>query len=169
MSDRGAGRVVVAPDKFKGSLSASEAALAIERGLRAVWPSREIVRAPMADGGEGTVAAFLDAGWTRVVRRVRGPLGRAVDAAFALAPGGETAAIEMAAASGLATLAGAPNDVLRASSFGTGELVRAALEQGARRIVVGLGGSATNDGGAGLLEALGMRFFDADDRALAPG
>jgi glycerate kinase len=121
----------------------------------------------MADGGEGTVAAFLEAGATRISRTVGGPLGDPVEAEFALA--GETAIVESAAASGLQLLAGRAPDALRASSAGTGELVRAALEAGARRIVVGLGGSATTDGGAGLLQALGARLLDAHERPLQPG
>ncbi len=123
----------------------------------------------MADGGEGTVDAFVSGGWARVVRRVRGPLGEPVDAAFARSETDATAAIEMAAASGLALVAPARYDPLRASTFGTGELLRAALDRGARRIVIALGGSATNDGGAGMLAALGVRFLASDGGELAPG
>ena len=122
----------------------------------------------MADGGEGTVDAFLALpGWRREERTVRGPLGVPVVAGFAF--DGERAVVEMAAASGLALVAAGDRDVRRASTYGTGELVRAALDAGARRIVVAVGGSATNDGGAGLIAALGARLLDADGRTLPPG
>ena len=126
----------------------------------------------MADGGEGTVDAFCEAGWSRVTRRVRGPLGEPVEAAFAFradAPGGPAAVVESAAASGLALLPPERRDASRATSFGTGELVRSALDAGARRIVVALGGSATTDGGAGLLRALGARLMRSDGTPLDDG
>ena len=161
-------RAVVAPDKFKGSLTALEAAAAIERGLRAGAPSIEEIRViPMADGGEGTVDAFLAGGAKRIVRFVRGPLGNRVEAAFALE--GTTAIVEMSAASGLALIPAKRRDPLRTTTFGTGELVRAALDAGASHIVVGIGGSGTNDGGAGFLQALGARLLDASGEALPPG
>jgi glycerate kinase len=161
-------RIVVAPDKFKGSLSAVEAARAIERGLRAGAPSIEEVRIiPMADGGEGTVEAFLAGGAQAIVRTVRGPLGDPVEATFAL--DGATAIIEMSSASGLSLIPQTQRDVLRATTFGTGELVRAALDAGATRLVVGIGGSATNDGGAGLLQALGAHLVGASGSELSPG
>jgi glycerate kinase len=167
---RASGRIVIAPDKFKGSLSAADAARAIERGVRDAWPEREIVRLPMADGGEGTVDAFLARGWHRIACRVRGPRGESVDAAFALsAEPGPCAVVEMAAASGLALLTRERYDPLSASTFGTGELVREALDRGARTVIVGLGGSATCDGGAGFLTALGARLFDDDGRELEAG
>src|SRR5580704_2201582 len=161
-------RVVAAPDKFKGSLSALEAARAIARGFEAGAPGTfetEIV--PMADGGEGTVDAFVASGAKRVLARVDGPLGLPVEAAFALE--GTTAIVEMAAASGLELLVADERDPLRASTRGTGQLVRAALDAGARHIVVGLGGSATNDGGAGLLQALGVRLLDVNGADLGSG
>ncbi|HMD03011.1 MAG TPA: glycerate kinase [Candidatus Baltobacteraceae bacterium] len=158
---------VIAPDKFKGSLTAGQAATAIERGLRSALDELDVRPVPMADGGEGTVEAFLASGARRIVRRVRGPLGEPIDAAFALE--GETAILEMSAASGLQLTAATKRDPLHASTYGTGELVRAALDEGARRVVVGLGGSATNDGGAGMLRALGVRFYDTPDGELAPG
>jgi glycerate 2-kinase len=161
-------RVVAAPDKFKGSLSALEAARAIARGFEAGAPGTfetEIV--PMADGGEGTVDAFIASGAKRVVASVDGPLGVPLEAAFALE--GTTAIVEMAAASGLELLAAGDRDPMRASTRGTGQLVRAALDAGARHIVVGLGGSATNDGGAGLLQALGVRLLDVNGADLGSG
>jgi glycerate kinase len=162
-------RFVIAPDKFKGSLSASEAAAAIERGLRRVPGLVESVTSiAMADGGEGTVEVFLGAGARAETVTVHGPLGVPVPAVFAIARDG-TAVIEMANASGLLLLSAAERNALTASTYGTGELLRAALDLGVRRIVLGIGGSATNDGGAGLLTALGVRFLDAAGEALPPG
>ncbi len=161
---------MIAPDKFKGSLSAADAARAIERGVRSTWPEREIVCLPMADGGEGTVDAFLASGWERVACRVSGPRGEPVAAAFALSREAEPrAVVEMAAASGLALLTHERYDPVRASTFGSGELVRAALDRGARTVIVGLGGSATCDGGAGFLQALGCRLYDDAGRDVEPG
>ncbi len=162
-------RIVIAPDKFKGSLTAVEAADAIARGWRSVpGPPTEFVAIPMADGGEGTVDVFVARGAQRRSVRVRGPLGGPVEAAFALTCDG-VAVIEMAAASGLALVEPAARDVMRASSFGTGELLRAALDLAPARIIIGIGGSATNDGGAGMLRALGVRLLDRDGIALAEG
>jgi glycerate kinase len=160
-------RVVIAPDKFKGSLTASQAAAAIERGLRRAIPALEVRVIPMADGGEGTVDAFLATGARAERHRVMGPLGESVDAVFAL--DGSTAIVEMSAASGLELISRDERDALRADSFGTGELLRLALDAGARRIVVGIGGSATNDAGAGMLRALGVRLLDAAGDELPPG
>ncbi|TAM58950.1 glycerate kinase [bacterium] len=160
-------RIVIAPDKFKGSLGAVAVARAVERGWRSVRARDEITLCPMADGGEGTVAAFIDAGFRAVTQRVRGPLGAPVDAVYAF--DGATAVIEMAAASGLALLDERARDAARASTFGTGELIASALDGGARRIVVGIGGSATNDGGAGCMQALGARLLDSAGAELEPG
>jgi len=162
-------RGVVAPDKFKGSLSALEAARAIERGLLTALPDVTFTLVPMADGGEGTVDAFVESGWRRVARRVCGPLQEPVEASFAFDDDTSSAVIEMAEASGLAHIDGRRRDALRATSYGTGELLRAALDLGARRIVVGLGGSATNDAGTGMLTALGARFLAADGSEIGPG
>jgi glycerate kinase len=151
-------RVVIAPDKFKGRLTAAQVADAIERGMRAVLHDAEFVVAPMADGGEGTVDAFLRAGAERQNARVHGPLGDPVDAVFGMLE--DTAIIEMASASGLELVPRERRDIMRADTFGTGELLLAALDRGARRIIVGLGGSATNDAGTGFLRALGARFID---------
>jgi len=159
-------RVVVAPDKFKGSLSAAEAAEAIVTGLRRGCPGVEVVVLPVADGGEGTVAAALSAGYTAHTAVVRGPTGEPVAATFALSAA--LAVLEMAEASGLRRLPGPPAPQT-ASTYGTGELIRAALDAGARELILGLGGSATTDGGAGMLAALGVRFLDAAGAELAPG
>ncbi len=163
-------RVVVAPDKFKGSLTALEAADAMARGLARVDPCARIDRVPMADGGEGTVAALVAAtgGSYRTVT-VTGPLGEPVDASFGLLGDGCTAALEMASASGLWLVPPDLRDPMRATTRGTGQLLLAALEAGARRVIVGIGGSATNDGGAGLGQALGFRLLDTQGRELGPG
>ncbi|MGZ3353493.1 MAG: glycerate kinase [Isosphaeraceae bacterium] len=163
-------RVVIAPDKFKGSLTALEAAEAMARGLSRVDPSAEIDRVPMADGGEGTVAALVAAtgGSYRTVT-VTGPLGDPVVASVGLLGDGRTAVLEMASASGLWLVPPALRDPLRATTRGTGQLLLAALEAGARRVIVGIGGSATNDGGAGLGQALGFRLLDTHGRELEPG
>jgi glycerate 2-kinase len=163
-------KIVVAPDKFKGSLTAREAGDAIRRGLLRVWPDALVDVVPVADGGDGTAEALLSAvGGRRVERDVHGPDGRLVHAWFALLGDGSTAVVEMATASGLALVPGGSNDPLVASSAGTGELIAAALDAGARRILLAIGGSATNDAGAGALSALGARFLDRDGRLLPPG
>ncbi|MBV8644051.1 MAG: glycerate kinase [Candidatus Eremiobacteraeota bacterium] len=158
-------RIVVAPDKFKGSLGAADVAAALADGVRDVVPDAICVLVPMADGGDGTVDAFLAAGATARTARVSGPYGEAVDATYAR--DGATAIIEMAAASGLA-LVPDRHEPRRATTRGTGELLRDALDGGATRIVLGVGGSATTDGGAGALAALGARFLDADGGVLDP-
>lgn len=162
-------KVVIAPDSFKESLTAAEVAQAIALGWAAVYPEAEMALKPMADGGEGTVDAVLAAaGGERRELQVQGPLGDAVTAHWGLLSD-NTAVIEMAAASGLHWVPREQRDATITSSFGTGELIRAALDAGAGRIILGLGGSATNDCGAGLMQALGVRFLDKDDRELAPG
>ncbi|MBV8264811.1 MAG: glycerate kinase [Planctomycetaceae bacterium] len=163
-------RVVVAPDKFKGSLSAPEAARAMARGVAAAVPAAAIDVVPMADGGEGTVEALVAAtSGTSREAVVAGPLGEPVRARFGMLGDGHTAVLEMAAASGLALVPRDRRDPSRTSTRGTGELLLAAVEAGARRVVVGIGGSATNDGGAGLGQALGYRLLDAEGREIGPG
>ena len=154
-------RVVIAPDKFKGSLTSTQAAQAIERGFRSAAPDDEYVLCPMADGGEGTVEVFVEGGAQRRSVRVCGPLGDPVDAAYAMQD--DTAIVEMSAASGLGLIESSRYDPVRANTYGTGELLRAALDAGAQRIVIGIGGSATNDAGTGMLRALGVRFLDANE------
>ncbi|MCM8614218.1 glycerate kinase [Accumulibacter sp.] len=162
--------IVVAPDSFKGSLPASDVAVAMERGIRLVFPAADVRLVPIADGGEGTVAALVAAtGGTLRQTRVSGPLHEPVLAQWGVLGDGRTAVIEMAAASGLTLLPPAQRDPCRTTSFGTGELIRAALDCGLRRIIVGLGGSATNDGGAGMARALGARFSDEAGRELPDG
>ena len=162
-------KIVIAPDSFKESLSAPEVAAAIARGWRQVFPEAELLLRPMADGGEGTVDAVLAAtGGERRECRVCGPLGEPVLAHWGWLGEG-TAVLEMASASGLHHVPRDRRDATVTTSLGTGELIRAALDAGATRIILGLGGSATNDGGAGLLQALGVRFLDAREVELSPG
>jgi len=163
-------RVVVAPDSFKGSLSAVGVAAAMARGVTAVFPAAKVVQVPIADGGEGTVEALVAATRGRVEHTVvRGPLGAPVRAGWGVLGDGRTAVVEMAAASGLPLVPVERRDPRTATSFGAGELVRAALDAGLSRIILGIGGSATNDGGAGLACALGVRFLDADGAELPHG
>src|SRR4051794_23835690 len=151
--------VVLAPDKFKGSLSAPEAVAALARGLRRAVPWVRLVEHPIADGGEGTVDMVLAHGFAPVAVEVRGPTGEPVTARYALK--GDTAVVEMAAAAGLGLLPSGPDDdtARTATTYGVGELLRDALDRGARRIVLGIGGSATTDGGRGMAEALGVRLI----------
>lgn len=163
-------KIIVAPDSFKGSISAPELCAAIGRGIRAVVPDAEVIDMPMADGGEGTMENLvLATAGTRQPVVVQDPLGRAVTAAYGVLGDGETVVVEMASASGLPLLKKDERNPLAASSYGTGELIRHALDAGYRRFLVGLGGSATNDGGAGMLAALGVRFLGQDGNPLAPG
>jgi glycerate kinase len=160
-------RIVIAPDKFKGSLSAPEVVAHLETGLRAVDGSLDIVSVPVADGGEGTLDAAIGSGFSRRTVRVAGPTGQPLDADFALRD--DEAVIEMALASGLAVLPGGVKDGRGATSLGTGQLIRAALDAGARTIVLGVGGSANTDGGAGVIKGLGGRFLDASGAELPDG
>ncbi|MEU4497746.1 glycerate kinase [Streptomyces sp. NPDC023998] len=159
--------VLVAADKFKGSLTAVQVAERVTAGLQRVVPGLAVETLPVADGGDGTVAAAVAAGFERREVRVTGPLGESVTAAYALRDG--TAVVEMAEASGLQHLPDGVFAPLTSTTYGSGELLRAALDAGARTIVFGVGGSATTDGGAGMLAALGARFLDADGEAVGPG
>jgi glycerate kinase len=164
-------KIVVAPDKFKGSLPAAQVAAAVAAGLRsglarAGCPAAEPVTIPVADGGEGTVDAAVAAGFERVPVTAAGPAGTPVRSGYAWR--GEVAVVELAGVCGLARLPGGRPAPLTASSFGAGEVLRAALESGARRIVLGVGGSASTDGGAGLLQALGARVLGASGELAAP-
>ena len=163
-------RIAVAPDSFKGSMTALAAAEAVECGLRRVLANLLVRKIPMADGGDGTVQAIIDATGGRFVRAaVHDPLGRAMSARYGLAAGGRTAVIEMAAASGLVLLRPSERNPLKTTTRGTGDLVRAALRRDAKKVLVGIGGSATNDGGMGMAHALGIRFLDARGRELPEG
>lgn len=163
-------RVVVAPDSFKGSLSAVAVAAAMEQGVLEVFPDAEVKKVPIADGGEGTVEALvLATGGQIVEEKVSGPRGEQVTACWGVLGDGATAAIEMAAASGLPLVPKEQRDPRVTSTYGTGQLVKAALDRGLRRLIIGIGGSATNDGGTGLARALGARFLDAAGRELPEG
>jgi glycerate kinase len=163
-------RILVAPDSFKGSLSALGVAEAMERGIHAVFPEAEVLKVPIADGGEGTVEALVAATRGRRMHAdVRGPLGESVRAYWGISGDGSTAFIEMASASGLPLVPKERRDPRLASTFGTGQLMRAALDAGLRKLVVGIGGSATNDGGAGMARALGVGFLDAQGGPLPEG
>ena len=163
-------KIVAAPDSFKECMTAKEAAEAIARGMRRVLPDAEYALVPMADGGEGTTQSLVDATGGRLERRrVQGPLEEETHAVFGVLGGGETAVIEMAEASGLALTMWSGRDPMRASTYGTGELIRAALELGVRKLIVGIGGSATNDGGAGMAQALGARLLDAEGQEIPRG
>lgn len=162
--------VVIAPDKFRGSLTAFEAAQAIAVGVRRADPGADTHLAPMADGGEGFVEALVEAtGGVYREAEVSGPLGDPAVARFGLLGGGNTAVLAMAAASGHALVPPGRRDILRASTRGTGDLMLAAAGYGGDRLIVGIGGSATNDGGAGMAQALGYRLLDRDGRDLPPG
>ncbi|MFD7576809.1 glycerate kinase [Kitasatospora sp. NPDC059817] len=161
------GHVVVAPDKFKGTLEGAEVAARIAAGVRRAAPGVEVRELPVADGGEGTLAAALAAGFTRVPAKVAGPTGLPVDAALAVWE--DTAVVELAQSSGLARLPGGRTAPLAAGSYGVGQLIGRAVALGAKRIVLGLGGSACTDGGAGMVQALGARLLDAEGAELPPG
>lgn len=163
-------RILIMPDSFKGSLSAVQAARAMARGVRAVFPDAALELLPVADGGEGTVETLVEAtGGVIHHSTVRGPLGEPVRAAWGVLGDGRTAVIEMAAAAGLTLLEEYQKNPMAATTYGVGELLLAALEAGLSRVIIGIGGSATNDGGTGLATALGARFTDANGRALPPG
>lgn len=163
-------KIVVAPDSFKGSVTALQAANAMETGLRRIFPDATIEKIPMADGGEGTVQSLVDAtGGHFQTRRVLAPLGNEVDAQFGILADGDTAVIEMAAASGLTLVPPDKRNPLQTTTYGTGQLILAALEAGCRRLIIGIGGSATNDGGAGMAEALGAKLVDANGKPIPRG
>lgn len=159
--------ILLAPDKFKGSLPASEVAQALRRGILSASPELDVASVPVADGGDGTLDAAFAAGYERVPVVVSGPTGEPVQTAYARS--GRTAVVEMADASGLSRLPEGVLEPLRASSRGTGEVMAAAIEAGCRTLVLGIGGSASTDGGAGLLQALGARLLDADGADIGPG
>lgn len=156
-------KIVIAPDSFKESLSSLEVASEIEAGLKRVWPDATYVKVPMADGGEGTVQSLVDATGGEIVKvEVCGPMGAPVLASYGLLGNGKTAVIEMAEASGLPLVPRDQRNPLKATTFGTGQLIADAIGRGVEEIILGIGGSATNDGGAGLAQALGVRFIGVD-------
>jgi len=154
-------KIVIAPDSFKENMTSLEVATAIEEGILEVIPDATCIKVPMADGGEGTVQALVDARQGKVVRkRVVGPLGDQVEAKYGVLGDGSTSVIEMAEASGITLVPKYKRNPLETTTFGTGELILDALDQGAKEIIIGIGGSVTNDGGAGMAQALGVRFLD---------
>jgi glycerate kinase len=163
-------KIIIAPDSFKESLSSLEVARQIEAGFREIFPEAEILKLPVADGGEGTVEALVAAtgGEIRKVR-VSGPLGTPVEAFYGVCGNGRTAVVEMAAASGLAMVPPDRRNPLLTSSFGTGQLIRQALDDGLGHLIIGIGGSATNDAGSGMLQALGVRLLDGQGEDLPTG
>lgn len=162
--------IVIAPDSFKESLSALEIANIIEQGFQSVFPEASFSKIPVADGGEGTLQAIVDAKNGRLVAiEVNDPLQRKVTAHYGLVDNNSVAIIEMATASGLTLLSTDERDPLITTTYGTGELIRHALDHGARKIILAIGGSATNDGGAGMLQALGAQFLDRNQQPLSAG
>jgi glycerate kinase len=163
-------KIVIAPDSFKESLTAPEVAAQIEAGFREIFPEADYLQLPMADGGEGTVEAMVAATGGKIVpAAVTGPLGEEVDAFYGVTGDGKTAVIEMAAASGLALVPVHLRNPLQTTSFGTGELIRHAVDAGLRNIIIGIGGSATNDGGAGMLQALGVHLLGDEGQEIGSG
>ena len=163
-------KIVIAPDSFKGSLTALQVAEAMEVGLRRVFPDAAIENIPMADGGEGTVQSLVDAtGGQVLTTQVLDPLGNSINAQYGVLGDGITAVIEMAAASGLTLVPPDKRDPRITTTYGTGELIRAALAYGCRKLIIGIGGSATNDGGAGMAQALGAKLLTASGKQIGPG
>ncbi|WP_318407885.1 glycerate kinase [Photobacterium leiognathi] len=160
-------KIIIAPDSYKESLTAMEVATAIENGFRQVIPNAEYIKLPMADGGEGTVQSLVDASnGTIIEHSVTDPLGEQINGFFGLMGDGKTAIIEMAAASGLHLVSPELRNPMLTTSFGTGELILAALDKGVEHIIIGIGGSATNDGGIGMAQALGVRFLDENNKPI---
>ncbi|AUG99635.1 glycerate kinase [Pectobacteriaceae bacterium CE70] len=163
-------KIVIAPDSYKESLSAQEVAAQIEAGFREVFPDACYIKLPVADGGEGTVEAMVAATNGKIVHvNVTGPLGDNIDAFFGLSGDEQTAFIEMAAASGLERVPSQLRNPLLTTSYGTGELIRSALDHGVKHCIIGIGGSATNDGGAGMVQALGAKLLDAQGASIGFG
>ncbi|MCF0025516.1 glycerate kinase, partial [Klebsiella michiganensis] len=163
-------KIVIAPDSYKESLSALDVATAIEQGFREIYADAEYVKLPVADGGEGTVEAMVAATQgCRIAVTVTGPLGEPVEAFYGLSGDRQCAFIEMAAASGLESVPPARRNPLLTTSWGTGELIRHALDAGVSQIIIGIGGSATNDGGAGMVQALGAKLLTKDNQQIAAG
>ena len=162
-------KVVAAIDSFKGSMTSLEVAAAFEKGVKKVYKDAEFIKIPLADGGEGTVKALIDNLDGKMVNiKVKDPLMRDIDSFYGISGDGKTAVIEMAAASGLPLLSPDERNPLKATTFGTGELIKDALEKGCREFIIGIGGSATNDAGTGMLSALGYTFLDENGNELEP-
>nr|WP_113864924.1 glycerate kinase [Brenneria salicis]NMN90651.1 glycerate kinase [Brenneria salicis ATCC 15712 = DSM 30166]RBP66853.1 glycerate kinase [Brenneria salicis ATCC 15712 = DSM 30166]RLM32164.1 glycerate kinase [Brenneria salicis ATCC 15712 = DSM 30166] len=161
---------VLAPDSFKESMTAKEVCIAMEKGLKKIFPDASYIHVPMADGGEGTVQSLIDATQGHIFQqRVVGPLGELVDASYGIMGDGKTAVIEMASASGIHYVSQDNRNPLITTTYGTGQLIRACLDKGIKKIILGIGGSATNDGGMGMAEALGVKFYDEAGEPLSQG
>ncbi|HIE27170.1 TPA: glycerate kinase [Candidatus Poribacteria bacterium] len=163
-------KIVIAPDSFKGSLTALQVSEAIEQGFKRIFPDAQMEKVPMADGGEGTVQSLVDAtGGQLLTETVTDPLGGKIDATYGILGDGVTAVIEMAAASGLPLVPLGKRNPMLTTTYGTGELIKAALERSCRKFIIGIGGSATTDGGAGVAQALGAKLLDADGKDIPFG
>ncbi|OLO28656.1 glycerate kinase [Alkalihalophilus pseudofirmus] len=161
-------KIVIAPDSFKGSISAKDLCHTIRKGIEKVIPEAKMVEIPMADGGEGTMENYVHATNGHIEKvTASDPIGRKIDSAYGVLGDKETVVIEMAQASGLPLLTNDERNPFLASSYGTGELISHALNQGYRKFIIGLGGSATNDGGIGMLQALGVKFYDKDNQIIS--
>ena len=162
-------KVVAAIDSFKGSMTSLEVSEAFEKGVKKVYRDAEFIKIPLADGGEGTVEALIDnLNGKMITIKVKDPLMRDIDSFYGISGDGKTAVIEMAAASGLPLLSLDERDPMKASTFGTGQLIKDALDKGCREFIIGIGGSATNDAGTGMLSALGYEFLDENGNKLVP-
>ncbi len=160
-------KIILAPDSFKGSLTSLQVANAFEKGVKRVLPKATCIKVPMADGGEGTVQSLVDAtGGKFIYKNVTGPLGKPVKARYGLLADGETAVIEMAEASGLPLATGKNRNPMKTTTYGTGELMMDAAKRGASKIIIGIGGSATNDGGVGMAQAIGVRFLNKESKEI---
>ena len=160
-------KIVIAPDSFKGNMTSLQVANTIEKGIRRVLPKAKCIKVPMADGGEGTVQSLVDATGGKFVRKqVTGPAKQKVKARYGILADGETAVIEMAEASGLPLVSGRTKDPMTTTTYGTGELIMDAINKGANKIIIGIGGSATTDGGVGMAQALGVKFLASNGRVI---
>jgi glycerate 2-kinase len=163
-------KIVIAPDSFKGSLTAIEVSDALEKGVKEVFPEAKVEKIPMADGGEGTVQCLVNATRGEIYEKeVIGPLGEPVIASFGILGDQNTAVLEMASASGLPLVPPEKKNPLITTTFGTGQLIKAALDHGCRKMIIGIGGSATNDGGAGMVQALGVRLLNEAGKDIGYG
>jgi glycerate kinase len=163
-------KIVIAPDSFKGSLTNIEVADAIELGIKEVFPEAEIIKIPMADGGEGTVQCLVNATAGKILQQeVINPLGKKINASYGILGDQKTAVIEMAEASGITLISSEERNPLITTTYGTGQLIKSALNKGCSKMIIGIGGSATNDGGSGMIQALGIRLLDRQDKEIGFG
>ncbi len=160
-------KIIIAPDSFKGSMTAQQISETLTMGMKSVFPEADYIQIPVADGGEGTVKTLVNITGGKIIpAKVSGPMGRSVDAYYGILGDQQTAVIEMAVASGITMVKKEERNPLYTTTYGTGELIRHALDQGIRKMMIGLGGSGTNDGGTGMAQALGIQFFDKKDQLI---